>query len=192
MRWLPLLLLLTACTPEIEPFTITVVNLSDSVLWMEAQEAEDAPYVSLLQKNQLLRWTPLAASLPETCLPACGAPPDDVDAAQCRDLPLFPREGDLFDPGFALLPGESASRSYPAELWSVDEDESCAEPVPVGQQLRLLACFGIEARNRASQDPVPQPVDGGIHDVVGRVVDCAEVDLRLGELRDLTLSLEVE
>jgi len=150
MRLLLLLVLLVAsgCSVETAPFVVTVANEADSPAYVFGSDERGV----VLGLEEVIDGAPreVFASLATRCISRCSAPP--IGTNTCV---LIAREPPV---PFAIVPGDTASRTFPDELWYATS-RGCARRAPLTGLLFASVCHGTELEG--PDGPVDAPDASG-------------------------------
>ncbi len=152
-RLLPLLsaAALAGCSSIADaPFDIVVTNAGGETVYVNAGESSGV-LVGLAEEIDG-QWTPLSTSLAALCAPRCSDPPG-FGAIVCADI-----AAELLVP-HALLPGDSASRSYDGELWYLTP-RGCARRAPGVGPFRGSVCHDTVALDSNGEE-IDEPTTSG-------------------------------
>mgnify|MGYP000374136777 CR=1 FL=1 len=148
---LALALPLVGCTAVTDsPFDLLVTNGGTETVYVQAGESSGV-LVGISEQIDG-EWVRLATSLSGLCAPRCSDPPG-FGAIACADAAaefLIPH---------ALLPGDSASRSYDGELWYL-APRGCARKAPGVGPFRGNVCHDRVALDQNGEE-IDEPAASG-------------------------------
>jgi len=96
-------------------------------------------------------WNPIAATLEELCVPACGSSVEP-DCAP-------PPEPDVV---YALWPAEGVTRHLEGEWWRLAPGGDCAREAPIRADLRATVCWDDRAVETSTGQTLEEPASSGI------------------------------
>ncbi|MCP4870329.1 MAG: hypothetical protein GY898_16620 [Proteobacteria bacterium] len=171
---------LAGCTAP--AFEIIVSNTGEETTYVEA--GEGSGMTLRIEEEIDGSWRSLASSRSALCAPRCGAPGAVVCAAMAAELNVV----------HALLPGDSASRTYDSEWWWLDPSANCIRQTALAGPARATVCHGPEAEfsNLAPwEEPVvsgPIGASEGGADVIDPVCEALSFDLAVTTRVNLELA----
>jgi hypothetical protein len=181
MRLLPLLFLTALASACSAPaFEITVTNAGTATTYLAASEGTG---VRLTIEEEIRgEFRPLGISEASFCAPRCGALGSVVCALVRAELNRV----------HALLPGDSTTRSFPANQWRWMTDAGCLRSTTLSGPARAVLCHGAEAQTSAGE-ALDEPDRSGLLglDEEASVVDafCEELPFDLSESTSVVLEV---
>ncbi len=141
-------LLLAGCPAAAPVFDVTVTNTTAEVSFLTA--GEGSGILMRFEEEIGGTWTGLAMSRAAMCSPVCGSPGPVV----CADVAAELRGV------WALLAGESETRTFEREWWYQDPSASCIRQTPLAGTVRVEVCHGPTASDE-NGDPIDEPAASG-------------------------------